>query len=103
MQSSHQFGPWSEVNLETWNDWRWQLKNAVRTIDELNNVLSSFTEFRVPSSPIVDKISQDLFEFKVTPYMILALKRGIEASIHGAIEAFRWTFTPSEMELPRIG
>lgn len=98
----YKFGMWASVSQEEWDDWRWQLRNAIHNVNDLNSILSSFTDFRVPVSPIVNEVTLNLFEFKVTPHMVWALKRAIENSISGAIEAFRWSFTPSDLEINRL-
>lgn len=84
------------------NDWRWQLRNAVRDVNELNHSLASFTDRRIGSSPTIEQISRARFSLKITPYMLVALKRALEASIPGAWEAFRWSFVPSDLESERL-
>ena len=83
-------------------DWRWQLRNAVRDVNQLNDFLSSFTDLRIESSPIIERVSRARFSLKITPYMLVAIKRALEASIPGAWEAFRWSFVPSDRESGRI-
>jgi lysine 2,3-aminomutase len=101
-RQDHQFGPWVGVDLPTWNNWHWQLKNAIRSVDELNNILSSFTDTFIETSAVLGKVTRDLFEFKVTPHMVLSLKRGVETSIPNAMDAFRYSFVPSELEMQRM-
>ncbi len=31
---------WSEVSDDEWNDWRWQIKNRITTVDELKRILN---------------------------------------------------------------
>lgn len=99
--SDHQFALWRDIEAKTWNDWHWQMNNAVRTVDALSRTLECFTEFRVPESSLVNEISSTHFSFKVTPYMLLALKRALDTGIAGAWDAFRWSFTPTELESSR--
>ena len=30
---------WAEVTKEQWNDWRWQIKNAIRSVEDLKKVI----------------------------------------------------------------
>lgn len=92
---------WADVNVEQWNQWGWQLQNAVRNVDQLNSILATFTEHRASSSPAIKRVSSELFQFKITPHMILSLKRALEADVHGTWEAFSQSFLPSELELTR--
>lgn len=96
------FSLWDDVPAQNWNDWHWQLSNAIRTVDELNTLLSTFTTFRVTSCAVVEQIAREHFSFKITPYMLLALKRALDAGITGAWDAFRWSFIPTELESSRI-
>lgn len=36
-------GPWTSVPEADWNDWRWQLKHRVTTLDQLETMLPSLT------------------------------------------------------------
>lgn len=92
---------WESVPGEKWASWQWQLQNAIRDVGQLNSVLAGFTDRRAPLSPLIDKISHELFSFKVTPHMVLALKRAVEEGLPGAWPAFSSAFTPSEAESVR--
>jgi lysine 2,3-aminomutase len=85
-----------------WKDWHWQLKNAIRGISELNDVLSTFTTLRAASSPLVEEIAKEEFSFKVTPHMILALKHALTQEKEGVWEAFLRSFVPLEDENARL-
>jgi len=37
--SSHRHPHWRDVHLEQWEDWRWQMQNAVRTTSQLTELL----------------------------------------------------------------
>lgn len=37
-------GPWSEVPEHEWNDWRWQLKHRVTTLEQLERYLPTLTQ-----------------------------------------------------------
>jgi lysine 2,3-aminomutase len=85
------------------SDWRWQLKSTIRTAGEVNDFLALFTSHRIESSSTIEQTSEGRFPLRVTPYMLVALKRALEASVPGAWEAFRWSFIPSELEFDRLG
>jgi lysine 2,3-aminomutase len=36
-------GPWEKVPEKDWNDWHWQLKNRITTVDQLQKFLPSLT------------------------------------------------------------
>jgi len=36
-------GPWSHVPDSDWNDWRWQLKNRITTVEQLERLLPDLT------------------------------------------------------------
>lgn len=93
---------WESVSQEEWSDWRWQQKNAIRDVTNLNQTLSTFTHFRAGTSPIVDQIAKESFSFRVTPHMVAALKEATDKQIGGAWQAFLKSFIPLEQELPRI-
>jgi lysine 2,3-aminomutase len=37
---------WRHVSPEDWNDWRWQIRNSIRTLDELQEVINLTTDER---------------------------------------------------------
>ncbi len=53
------------VDLKYWNDWKWQLKNAVRTVGNLS-------EFLNLQSDEIERISkvQTLYPFVISPYYL---------------------------------
>lgn len=56
---------WKDVPLESWNDWRWQLKNSVATVEKLEKIIPISEEER-------EGIKKTLAEskFSVTPYYL---------------------------------
>jgi lysine 2,3-aminomutase len=94
---------WKSTPFEKWNSWQWQMKNAIRDVDDLNEVLASFTEQRAQDSPVIEKISREAFSFKITPHMVVGLKRAVEGLVAGAWRAFSGSFIPTETELTRVG
>ena len=35
---------WKDVSEEQWNDWKWQVKNRVTTIDQLKKIINLLPE-----------------------------------------------------------
>jgi lysine 2,3-aminomutase len=52
MQSSHSFNetprnsPWAEVAPEDWNNWKWQLKNRITKLEQLESLIELTSEER---------------------------------------------------------
>lgn len=55
-------GPWAAVPLSQWRDWRWQLRQQLRTTQQLSQLL--------PLQPAVTELmaSGQAFEVGITPY-----------------------------------
>jgi lysine 2,3-aminomutase len=101
-QRYQQILAWARFSHEEWCDWQWQLRHAVKSVTELNAILGTFTDARVPASSIVQAISDENFSFKVTPHMVVSLRDAIESQIPGAWDAFCCSFAPTEAESPRL-
>jgi lysine 2,3-aminomutase len=54
---SHAPGHWPEIPPEKWNDWRWQLKNRVTTLDQLERHLRLVPEERAGAILAGNKLS----------------------------------------------
>src|SRR5512146_1744206 len=55
--------PFSHVSMQDWQDWQWQLRNCLKTIDDVVRLLK-------PSTEIVDGIKKATQNFRmaITPY-----------------------------------
>jgi len=40
---SHGRGFWRDVSEKDWNDWRWQLKNRITTLEQLQRLMPTLT------------------------------------------------------------
>lgn len=99
-QSSHQTIPqWKAISQTEWDDWRWQLRNACHSIGEVNAALASFTDHRINLDPKQEAAIANHLAVKITPQMVLALKRGIAGNVRNSWEAFRGAFLPAVEEL----
>jgi lysine 2,3-aminomutase len=83
------------------DDWTWQIRNSIRTLSELNRELATFTSHQVSDNADTAYVSNELFDFRVTPHVLAALKQGLQTNIAGAWNAFHGSFVPTEYELER--
>ena len=57
-------GFWSNVSETEWNDWRWQLKNRITTVEQLQKLLPTLT----PEEYAGAKLSNHKLALAITPY-----------------------------------
>ena len=57
-------GPWSAVSESDWNDWRWQLKHRVTTLEQLEHLLPTLT----PSERAGAKLARSKLAMAIPPY-----------------------------------
>ena len=61
---SHGRGPWGEIADEAWNDWRWQLRNSVRSLEQLQKLIPNLSPEEFEGTLLADsKLSMS-----ITPY-----------------------------------
>ena len=58
-------GLWEDVSLKEWNDWKWQLKNSVTTVEGLEKILSLSEEEKKGIGKAIAKS-----KFTATPYYL---------------------------------
>lgn len=87
---------WQNVSLCEWNDWHWQLKNAIRSVVELRNMLGGLPMLSIEDKAISD-ITQ-IFEMKLTPHTILNIYRATKAGDNSGLRALTAAFIPSVFE-----
>ncbi len=63
--------PPDSVPLTEWQDWRWQLKNTIKTKEQLERVL----ELKPEEILFFDSYHAQHFKFQVTPYSLQVLKQ----------------------------
>ena len=57
-------GPWADVPETEWNDWRWQLKHRVTTLEQLEQLLPTLT----PSERAGAKLARSKLAMAIPPY-----------------------------------
>jgi lysine 2,3-aminomutase len=57
-------GPWKAVPGADWNDWRWQLKNRITNLEQLQNLLPTLT----PSERAGTLLANQKLALAITPY-----------------------------------
>ncbi len=57
-------GPWHHLPDSDWNDWRWQLKNRVTTLEQLERLLPSLT----PAERAGAILARSKLAMAITPY-----------------------------------
>lgn len=83
---------WREVPARQWNDWRWQLKNLVRTPEALAGLLALS-----PAETAAIKVLQAQFRFAITPYYFSLIDP------HDPADPIRRMIVPSSLELSGDG
>ncbi|ACO04656.1 MAG TPA: KamA family radical SAM protein [Persephonella sp.] len=64
------FDLWKDIDENLWNNWKWQLKNRIKSIQELEKVFSIDKK----KKEIFQKVSP-VFHFGTTPYYISLVKK----------------------------
>lgn len=85
-------GPWSDVPLEQWRDCKWQLRNLVRTPEQLSELLN-LPEDETESI----RALQSQFRFAVSPYYFSLIDRD------DPLDPIRRMIVPSSQEHAPIG
>ncbi|NLN20323.1 MAG: lysine 2,3-aminomutase [Firmicutes bacterium] len=68
MRDHREISLWRDVPSELWQDWRWQMRNRLRTCDELSQVINL-----TPSEIAGIKQARGTFAVGVTPYYALLM------------------------------
>lgn len=56
---------WHDVTVEEWNDWRWQVKNRIHTLEQLSRSFSLDTRML----PAYKNLTEE-YHFSITPYYL---------------------------------
>jgi lysine 2,3-aminomutase len=54
---------WKDVKAEEWNDWKWQVRNRINTVDQLKDIINLTKQEEEDISKVLDK-----FRMGITPY-----------------------------------
>lgn len=89
---------WDEVILKDWNDWHWQLKNAIRSVEEVKNIFSGLIDYELGDPNNLKKIAET-FEIKITPHIVQNILKALKSGdVHGG-RALLATFVPNVAEM----
>ncbi len=61
---SHGRGFWRDVSEKDWNDWRWQLKNRITTLEQLQRLMPTLT----PEEFAGTQLANQKLSLAITPY-----------------------------------
>ncbi len=67
-------GPWSDVPDADWNDWRWQLKNRITTVEQLDRLLPDLSA----SERAGAILARSKLAMAITPYFFNLVEKGDE-------------------------
>lgn len=87
----HDIPLWSSVALSDWTDWRWQLRNAITSLDELEDVIHLSEEERLG----VKTATQSL-KMRISPHLLTLMDP------ENPKDPLRRQFVPSSRELDSI-
>ncbi|KAA0222301.1 KamA family radical SAM protein [candidate division KSB1 bacterium] len=94
---------WKEIDPNQWNDWRWQLQNAIRSIDQLIDIVDDFSiEKPTWKQRLVLERINDSFEMKITPHTVLNIKNTLLNRDQIGFDALMNSFLPNVMEASRF-
>jgi lysine 2,3-aminomutase len=93
--------PWAGVSETEWSDWRWQLRNAVRSIEELRNIVGDSPLLSIDDCEMIEQVS-GAFEMKLTPHTVLNIHRAIQFDDKAGVDALIATFVPTMDESGRL-
>lgn len=79
---------WKDVCREDWNDWKWQIRNSITSVEQLSSVVHMKDEEK-------DEVGQCLKKFRmaITPYYVALIDQGNHAC------PVRLQAVPTEREL----
>jgi len=63
MQNYKSFELWKDASEEEWNDWRWQVKNRITTVEQLSKVIDLTEQEKNDVNVVLKK-----FRMGITPY-----------------------------------
>lgn len=92
---------WANVPKEKWDNWYWQLRNVVRSVEELKSILDRLPKLSEGKVENISQVTKD-FEMKLTPHIVLNIYRAIKMGNDSGVRALVNTFVPSVHEMARV-
>lgn len=102
MMNFNDISLWKSVSQEQWNDWRWQMRNKVKSLDELASVVDGATEMGILErgiSGVLEATVLPRFGMEVSPHLILQIKRLEDSGQKEYVKALLQTVLSSPREL----
>ncbi len=72
---------WKDIHEEEWDDWHWQLRHSIKSLEELGRILDLPLEMKEE----IEEVTQ-YFPLSLTPYYLMVVKdaidnKGLEATL----------------------
>lgn len=91
---------WKNISSSEWNNWKWQLKNCVHTVQKLKRTLNTSIFENEDSQNLISVL--DSFEMKLTPYLVAIIHQALKKRDLKTTNVFINTFVPSAAEIEHI-
>lgn len=92
---------WKGVSEGEWSDWRWQLRNAIRSIEDLSDIIGDLPQLKTNDPEMIKQIN-DAFEIKLMPHTVLNIYRAMKFNDKSGVNALIATFVPTLNEYDRV-
>ena len=92
---------WQDVTSQDWTDWKWQMKNAVRSPQKLWEILGQTFPLGTEDTELLSRVI-NAFEMKLTPFLVVAIHSAIRRGHLKAARAVVNAFVPTIAEAERV-
>lgn len=92
---------WKDVSLSDWMNWKWQLKNSIRSTQKLKEVLGDVSNTNISDSEILSDVTNP-FKMKLTPYIVTVVYDAIRKGNFKTANIFSNIFIPSISEIANV-
>lgn len=97
-----EIGKWANATKNEWSNWHWQLRNTIKSPQELSDILLKASPlFRIEEYQILNKIT-DSFEMRLTPYLVSIMYHALKQGNTKKANIFINTFVPATGEITNI-
>jgi len=92
---------WKDIKSKEWINWKWQLKNAIRSPKELRNIFVDSFSFDKMDPDALSRIMSS-FEMKLTPFSVITIQRALKKGDTKAANAIINAFVPTMAEVEHV-